>query len=428
MEHINNNKFDFKNWYERTWRWWVLGVLFLATFLNYFDRQTLGMAMDPIAEEFNLNNIQRGNLLAAFIFTYAFTHVFMGFIIDRIKNIRVFFPIMLLGWSISTLLVGQAKSYTTILWLRYLLGIWEAVNFPICLMIISRIFPAEERSLASGIFASGAFLATLAAPPVTIFFSVNYTWRYSFVFAGLLGIFWLIPWFIIFRYPEKRALNWTKDELSHSDKKNFRVFLTGFRTILKAPGFWAIAFIGLGIIPSLYFATQWFPSFFTQALNVPYENIKYKLMSIYFMQDVGLWIGGAIVLKLSKKGLAVLKSRKLVMTAAYLIMVTSILLATQIRSVTLVVVLLCIYVFGIGTFLGNQHAFKQDIDRKQVAAVAALVGFIETGFTAFVIKQIGFITNETNDFSPIFLLMAGLATFALIIVHTMLKPKWFDVH
>lgn len=78
--------------YENNWRWWVLGTLFLATFLNYFDRQTLGTAIDPISEEFGLDNAQRGQLLSAFVFTYAFTHLFIGLIIDRISNIRSFFP------------------------------------------------------------------------------------------------------------------------------------------------------------------------------------------------------------------------------------------------------------------------------------------------------------------------------------------------
>jgi len=417
-----------QTWYEKNWRWFVLGTLFLATFLNYFDRQTLGTAIEPIAKEFGLDNIQRGNILAAFIFTYAFTHLFIGFIIDRVKNIRLFFPIMLLGWSVSTMLVGFAKSYTAVLWLRYLLGVWEAVNFPICLMIISRIFPAEERSLASGIFASGAFLATLAAPPVVIFFANNYNWRYSFITAGMLGLLWLIPWFIIFKNPEKRAINWIKQKMSEAETKSVTHFFQGIKTIVKSPGFWAVAMIGLGIIPSLYFATQWFPSFFTQALHHPYDQtLSIKLSIIYFMQDVGLWVGGAIVLGLSKKGLSILGSRKAVMTGAYFIMVISILLVTRIHSAALSVLLLSLYVFGIGAFLGNQHAFKQDVDKKQVATVAALVGFIETGFTAFVIKQIGVITNETANFTPVFLLLAGLATFALLVVFTLLKPKWLNI-
>lgn len=415
------------SWYERHWRWWVLGTLFLATFLNYFDRQTLGTAIEPISEEFGLDNAQRGNLLSAFVFTYAFTHLFIGLIIDRIQNIRRFFPIMVIGWSVSTMLVGLAQSYTTLLGLRYLLGFWEAVNFPICLMIIARIFPAQERSLASGIFASGAFLATLTAPYFVIYVSNVYDWRLSFVLAGALGVLWLIPWLTIFRRPEERAIHWHKNNASASEKKNVTSVLQSYRTVFKSPGFWGVALLGLGIIPSLYFATQWFPSFFTQALGHPYDqSLARNLSIIYFMQDVGLWLGGAIVLWLSKRGMSILKSRKIVIAGAYVLMLT-VLLATQTQSVTASVIIFCVYVFGIGAILANQHAFKQDVDPKQVATVAALVGFIETGFTAFVIKEIGVITQDTADFTPVFLLLAGLATFAMVIVFTLLRPKWLVI-
>ena len=83
-EQIQITMKDSDGFYLKNWRWFVLVTLFLATFLNYFDRQTLGTAIDPIAKEFGLDNIQRGNLLAAFIFTYAFTHLFIGFVIDRV--------------------------------------------------------------------------------------------------------------------------------------------------------------------------------------------------------------------------------------------------------------------------------------------------------------------------------------------------------
>ena len=202
------------------------------------------------------------------------------------------------------MLVGFAQNPQQIYWLRVLLGVWESVNFPICLLIIRRLFPAEERTLASGIFASGAFLATLAAPPTVIFFSNHYDWRYAFIVAGLLGVLWLVPWFLIFRRPEIRAAGWKTASL-HDGQGNRAVgsLDQSLKSILSAPGFWGVSLIGLGIIPSLYFATQWFPSFFTQALKHPYDqSLALKLSAIYFMQDIGLWGGGALVLWFSRRG------------------------------------------------------------------------------------------------------------------------------
>jgi ACS family hexuronate transporter-like MFS transporter len=418
------------SFYNRNWRWFVLGTLFLATFLNYFDRQTLGTAIEPISKEFGLDNASRGNLLAAFTLTYALTHFFIGIYVDRVKSIRIFFPIMVFGWSVSTLITGFVDSYKHILFLRYLLGFWEAVNFPLCLLIISRIFPANERSLASGIFASGAFLATLAAPPFVIYFANNYDWRYSFIIAGSAGLLWIVPWLIIFREPGKYSSQWIL-KTSHLEGtgsgSKISEYLKDYISIIRQPGFWGIALIGIGIIPCLYFATQWFPTYFTQGLNHEYnQSLSFKLSIIYFMQDLGLWTGGLMVIWLARKRMSILQSRKIVITIAYLFMM-SVLLIPLFRSVTLSVVILSMFVFGIGAFLGNQHAFKQDVLKTKVATVSALVGFIETGFTFLVLRRIGMITNQTHDFSGIFLILALMATFSLIIVYVFIRPKWFKI-
>jgi len=407
----------------------VLGTLFLATFLNYFDRQTLGTAIEPISKEFGLDNILRGNLLAAFTLTYALTHFFIGIIIDRVRNLRIFFPVMVLGWSLSTLVMGFVDTYKHMLWLRYLLGFWEAVNFPVCLLIISRIFPAKERSLASGIFASGAFLATLTAPPFVIYFANNFNWRFSFIIAGAAGILWLIPWLLIFRMPEKYSMEWV-EKTGHLrqavSKFSPKEYLKDYLLVARQPGFWGVALIGLGLIPCLYFATQWFPSYFTQGLHHEFnQSLSFKLSLIYFMQDIGLWTGGALVLWLSGK-MSILRSRKTVITVAYVFMM-SILLLPLFKSANLSVVILALFVFGIGAFLGNQHAFKQDVLKTKVATVAALVGFIETGFTFLVLRRIGVITSHTHDFTVIFIILSALATFALLMVYVFIRPKWYKI-
>ena len=418
-------EFFFKNW-----RWFVLSTLFLATFLNYFNRQTLGTAIDPISLEFGLDNILRGNLLAAFTLTYALTHFFIGIVVDRVHNISIFFAVMVVGWSMSSLLVAFAHTYSQLMFLRYLLGVWEAVNFPVCLLIISRIFPASERTLASGIFASGAFLATLAAPPVVIYLSTAFNWRYSFVVSGGLGFLWLIPWFLIFKTPEKYSEMWVKQTAHLREtvvQSTFASYLKSYALVLKHPGFWGIALIGLGIVPCLYFATLWFPTIFTQSLHHPFDqSLSVKLSIIYFMQDLGLWIGGALVMWLSRKYSDILKSRKIVIVFAWLLMMS--IIATPIfNSITASVIIFSLFVFGLGAFLGNQHAFKQDVLTTQVATVSALVGFVETTFTFLVLRQVGVMTNISNDFKIVYFVLAGLATFGLVMVFVFMRKKWIVI-
>ena len=412
------------SFYHRNWRWFVLSTLFLATFLNYFDRQTLGAAMPPIADEFGLNEQQRGELLAAFVFVYALSQPIIGFITDRIRSIRWFFPFMVCGWSVSTMLVALADGYEAILWLRRLLGFWEAVNFPICLMIIARLFPANERSFASGIFGSGAFAATLVAPKTVIFLSNRFDWRFSFLFAGALGLVWLLPWFVIFRKPEERALYWDRS-LAGGGRLQWGQEWVHLKEIFGSPGFWGVTLMGIGLVPILYFATQWLPSYFELAMGHAYDqSLGDKLTVIYLMLDIGLWTGGGIVLWMSRRGTDLLSARKLVISIGCLFVISLVVLPA-VESILATVVILCLALAGIGAFLANQHAFKQDVALKQVASLSAWVGCIETGFAAVVVQRVGSMVQGTNDFTGVFYMLGGLSVFALIIVLIFVRREWF---
>lgn len=406
-----------ENAYDRR-RWWVLATLFLVTFINYFDRQTLGCAIEPIGQEFGLGSGERGHLLAAFVTTYAVAHLFVGFLTDRIRNIRFFFATMVVGWSLCTILIGFARSYASLLTMRYALGIFEAVNFPICLMIISRIFPAKERTLASGIFSSGAFLATLAAPKFTIYLSMEYSWRYAFVIAGLLGLLWLIPWFLLYR--NHRETGTTKN----MGATNLGSWMSSLYEIVRKPAFWGVTAVGIGVVPCLYFCTQWLPSYFTQELQQSYNQaLADKLTIIYLFQDVGMWVSGALVFWLANRGITVLKARKAIMMGGYCLMM-SVLLLFVVKEPWLNVVIFSVFIFGLGACLSNQHAFKQDVLPGQVAAVAALVGFCETLFTSYVLQRIGNMVEATGNYRMVIGLLAGCATFAIVSAFLLLRRKW----
>lgn len=282
------------------------------------------------------------------------------------------------------------------------------------------------RSLASGIFASGAFAATLIAPKSVIYLSSAYDWRFSFVFAGALGFVWLIPWFIIFRDPEKRAIAWNRS-LAGGGPLRLDRELANLREIFGSPGFWGVTLMGMGLIPILYFATQWLPSYFELALGQEYDqSLGNKLTVIYLTLDIGLWVGGGLIMWMGRRNFSVLRSRKLVISVGC-VFVMSLVVLPMVNSVPVTVVVLCLTLLGIGAFLANQHAFKQDIALNQVASVSAWVGCIETTFAAVVVQRVGAMVRGSDDFSAVFYLLCGLAIFTLIVVLVFVRPKWFRV-
>lgn len=409
---------DEPTFFARHWRWFVLGTLFLATFLNYLDRQTLSNAADPICREFNLDHAQRGTLLATFIYAYAAAHLVVGPLVDRVRNFRVVFPVFVVGWSACNLLVGFARDHATILWLRAALGVFEAGNFPICLLLIARIFPARERVLANGIFYSGAVIATLVAPKFVIHVASRYDWRWAFFLTGALGLLWLVPWLLVFRDPERRAPEWTAATTAAHDGRD------GVAAIVRRPAFWGVALVGMGIIPGLYFMTQWLPSYLTQAWRVPYNQaLGDRLVLISLCQDLGMWVGGGVVLALVRRGRTLLGARRAVILVSYSAMM-GILGLSAVPSVNAAVALLCLYVFGLGAWLANQQAFKQDVARGRVATVAGLVGFAETIVSAFLVDRVGTLLERTGGFGAVFALFGLLFTFALAMVFVFMRERW----
>src|SRR5687768_3250373 len=68
-------------------RWTIVWLLFAASLINYFDRQTLSFAMPLVAKEFNLDPVQQGVLLSAFFWSYTALQIPIGLCADRF-NLR----------------------------------------------------------------------------------------------------------------------------------------------------------------------------------------------------------------------------------------------------------------------------------------------------------------------------------------------------
>lgn len=410
-----------------TWRWWVLAMLFLAMVLGALDRQALSLTMKPIAEEFKLDESQRGELLAAFMFSYAFCHLFVGVILDRIQNTRRFFLLMVISWSFCSIAMWFAESYQAIKWIRYLLGVAEAGVFPLSLMLIARIFPAGQRAFAAGIFNSGTLAATLLAPWIVVTISNTLGWRASFAIVGTFGLLWVVPWMVLFRDPQRHADNWPDTTKVATQAPNRTT--GGFTEILLHPGFWAVSAIGVGIVPSWFFLLNWLPSFMEQVWKLDYSGeLVYSLTGVRAAQDLGLWIGGFSAWRLSKRhGMSVLNARKTVICVGFALM-CPIAMISWINSVSVGSVIFAMYAFGAAAWLANMQAFKQDVVPSRVATVVAWVGFIETGFAAYVVQDIGRLVKEQGGYDAVFWMLLGFNTFAFLIAVLALRPKWFQTN
>ena len=144
-------------------RWTVCILLFLATTLNYLDRQTLSILAPVMQKELGLDNAKLGVLFSVFYYSYTFAQFGIGGLLDRL-HIRWAYGVGVLLWSLSAALTSLAGGFGALVFFRLLLGVTESVNWPAAMRIVARVLPPNERSLGNGIFTSGTSIGALIAP------------------------------------------------------------------------------------------------------------------------------------------------------------------------------------------------------------------------------------------------------------------------
>lgn len=223
------------------WRWWMCVLLFVATTVNYMDRQVLSLTWkDFIAPEFHWTDNDYGTITATFSIIYAICMLFAGKFVDWMGTKKGYLWAIgvwsfgacahaLCGWltmhiqgheTVKLMTAVQSGTTaalaiaTTSVWLfiaaRCILALGEAGNFPAAIKVTAEYFPKKDRAFATSIFNSGASVGALVAP-ATIPLLAQYFkdrgigggWEMAFVIIGALGFLWMGFWVFMYDKPEK---------------------------------------------------------------------------------------------------------------------------------------------------------------------------------------------------------------------------------
>jgi len=264
-------------------KWGIPLLLFLATTLNYLDRQTLSILAPTIQKEMGLDNEALGWLFSVFYYAYTFSQFGIGLLLDR-TNLRWTYGIGVLAWSASCALTGLASGFWSLIGFRLLLGITESVNWPAALRVISRILEPRDRQLGNGIFTSGTSIGALIAPGMILGVSALLGWRWAFAAVGSLGAVWLGLWLFFTRSP-RLAQVW--------DPGGERGAGAGYGAILSSRQFWRVFVVTILINPCLYFNVNWLPTYFVQQRGLqPGKQLGWILTAIYVGLDLGYIASG----------------------------------------------------------------------------------------------------------------------------------------
>jgi len=301
----------------RNYRWVIVTLLFLATTINYVDRQIIGLLKPLLEVEFNWSETDFAHIVMAFTAAYAIGLLVIGRLIDKIGT-RTGYAFIICLWSLAGMFHALARSATHFMVARFGLGIGEAGNFPAGVKAISEWFPKKERALATGIFNSGTSIGVVLALFIVPWILSHYTWHEVFWITGGIGFIWLIFWLIFYDIPVRQK-RLTKEEyafiLNGKGGEGNEAEISGktkisWYKLFAYPQTWALI-TGKGLIdPIFWFFLFWLPSYFSSAYKLDLKKPSPELIIIYAATTIGSILGGYFSSFLIKKGWAVMKARK----------------------------------------------------------------------------------------------------------------------
>jgi ACS family hexuronate transporter-like MFS transporter len=301
----------------KNYRWIIVILLFLATTINYVDRQIIGL-LKPILEiEFRWSETDFAHIVMAFTAAYAIGLLVLGRFIDRIGT-RLGYAFIICFWSVAGMFHALARSAMHFMVARFGLGFGEAGNFPAGVKAISEWFPKKERALATGIFNSGTSVGVVLALLIVPWILRNYGWHEVFWITGGTGFIWLIFWLIFYDIPSMQKRLSSEEYSLIVNGKNvdpIRGKTEGpakikWYKLFTFPQTWALI-TGKGLIdPIFWFFLFWLPSYFSSAYSLDLKKPSPELIIIYTATTIGSILGGYFSSLLIMRGWSVMKARK----------------------------------------------------------------------------------------------------------------------
>ena len=299
------------------YRWTVCALIFIATTINYLDRQVISILKPLLESDLNIGEVEYGNIITIFQLFYGVSMLLAGRLIDKFGT-KIGYGISVLLWSIAAMGHSLARGVIGFGFWRALLGMSESGNFPAAIKTIAEWFPKRERALATGIFNSGANVGAIVAPLAIPAIVIAWSWQAAFIVTGVIGFIWIILWFIFYEIPEKqRRLSAGELELikSDADEKNESKKPVPWLQLLKFRQTW-IFFIGKALTdPIWWFYLFWIPGWLStvRGAGLDIKSFGIPLIFIYSSTTVGSIGGGLLSSFMIKKGMSAFNARKYTM-------------------------------------------------------------------------------------------------------------------
>ncbi len=299
------------------YRWWIGGLLFASTVINYLDRQTLSVLGPTLKTEFHWSNQDFALIIIAFRVAYAVMQTVAGRVLDRVGT-RNGLTLSVLWYSTVAVLTSFAAGLRSFCGFRFLLGAGEAANWPGATKAVSEWFPRRERGWAVALFDSGSSVGAAVAPALVLFVVGHFGgWRPAFVVTGLLGFAWVVVWRLSYHAPEahprlgaaERAMILADRAAEHAESPEDTAEPPRWSELLRLRQTWGvIAARGL-TDPVWFMIADWF-AIYLAAKGFSLEETAAGFWVPFLAADLGNFFGGGFSSHLIRRGWSVGRARK----------------------------------------------------------------------------------------------------------------------
>jgi len=374
----------------------MIGLVFLATVVNYLDRQTLSVVAPVITEQFHMSNVAYSRVVFAFMLAYTIMNAVSGPMIDRLGT-KLGYALCMAWWSIAAMLHALARGAFSLGVFRFLLGMGEAGNWPAGIKVAAEWFPAKERALASGIFNSGSSIGAVLAPPLVAWIILESGWRSAFLMVGAVGLVWLLVWTLVYYTPPGARAEAASPPIS-------------FWRLLRSR--WVCTFTASKIFsdPAWYFYVFWFPQYLKSARGFDIASIGKFAWIPFLTADAGNLLGGACAAALLHRGIPLTWARK-ISVMLFAALMTAAIPAVLVSNVFVSIALISTATLGYTGALSNMLAMPADRFPTNTVGSVWGIASMGAGFGGMVFSlATGWIVDHYS-YVPVFV---GFGTLPLI--------------
>lgn len=279
-----------------SYRWWVVGMLWLVCLLNYADRQAIFSLFPPIQDHFGLTKVQLGVLGTAFMWAYALCGPIAGWLCDRV-NRKPTILAALLFWSLATAATAMVRSYSGLLLVRTLGGLGEAFYFPAALSLIADYHGTATRSRAMSLHQSGVYVGSMTGGWLAAWIGERHGWRLPFVYFGAAGV--ALAWILLISLRERpRGTMDGPADVPRMPAEERRPW-TSLRTNGSALALAAI-FLGANFVAMIFLS--WTPTFLYERFHLTLSLAGFSgVVYLQVSSILGVLAGGWVADRLARR-------------------------------------------------------------------------------------------------------------------------------